>query len=168
MADAQIHFTGNLGNAPELKFTQDGTAVCSASVAVNKSRKIASTGDPRQDYETLHTTWYRVSWWREIAEAVAQMNLEKGQSVTIDGEVFMEEYTTRDGQQGKALNVTATGVRAFQKRQQGGGFGGGAPQGQQGGYGGAPQGGYGQPAQGGGYGPPQSNAPTGGYDDPPF
>lgn len=161
MADAQIHFTGNLGGDPELKFLQDGTPVCSASVAVNKSRKIANTGDPRQDYETVHTTWYRVSWWREIAEAVAQMNLEKGQSVTVDGEVYMEEFTTRDGQQGKALNVTATGVRAFPKRQQ---------QGQQaGGYGGQQQ------SQQSGYGQPQGGDPwagggnQGGFDQgPPF
>lgn len=153
MADAQIHFTGNLGNAPELKFTQDGTPVCSASVAVNKSKKVGNTGT-RDDYETIHTTWYRVSWWREIAEAVAQMNLEKGQSVVIDGEVYMEEFTTRDGQQGKALNVTASGVRAYPKRQQNG---------QQGGGYGQPQGGQ----QGGYSAPPQSN--QGGFDsDPPF
>lgn len=158
MADAQIHFTGNLAAPPELKFTKDGTPVCSASVAVNKSRKVGNTGT-RDDYETIHTTWYRISWWREIAEAVDQMNLEKGQSVTIDGEVFMEEFTTRDGQQGKALNVTATGVRAFPKRQQ---------QGQQG---------YGQQAPQQAQSAPQNDpwaggqpAPQGGYQDgpPPF
>lgn len=155
MADAQIHFTGNLAAPPELKFTQDGTAVCSASVAVNKSRKIASTGDPRQDYENVHTTWYRVSWWREIAEAVSQMGLEKGQSITVDGEVYENEFTTRDGQQGKSLNVTATGVRAYPKRQQSGGGGYGAAQS-------APSQGGAQPSELG-YGQ------QGGYsDEPPF
>ncbi|QCR53236.1 single-stranded DNA-binding protein [Brachybacterium sp. SGAir0954] len=157
MADATIHFTGNLGGAPEARTTQDGTPVVSASVAVNKSKKVGSTGDARQDYETVHTTWYRVSWWREIAQAVAAMNLEKGQTITVDGEVFEEEYTTRDGAQGKSLNVTATGVRAYPKRQQQGG----APQS-------PPQSGYGQPQ-----GAPQSDpwvggGNQGGYDDPPF
>lgn len=152
MADAQIHFAGNLGGDPELRYTETGVPVCSASVAVNKSRKVGNTGT-RDDYETVHTTWYRVSWWREIAEAVAQMKLEKGQSVTIDGEVYEDEYTTRDGQQGKSLNVTATGVRAFPKRQ-----GDGAPRANPADDPGAPAGDpwTGNTPQGGGYsdGPP--------------
>lgn len=156
MADAQIHFAGNLGGPPELRYTDAGVPVCGASVAVNKSRKVGNTGDAKQDYETLHTTWYRVSWWREIAEAVANMNLEKGQTVVIDGEVYEEEYTTRDGQQGKSLNVTATGVRAFPKRT-----GGGAPRANPADDPGAPAG----DPWAGGQGAPQG----GGFDqDPPF
>lgn len=116
MPDALIHFTGNLGDAPEMRYTPNGVPVASASVAVNKSKKVGNTGDPKQDYETLHTTWYRVSWWRELAEAVAQMNLVKGQTVTVDGEVYEEEWTSRDGKTGKSLVVTATGVRPYPKR----------------------------------------------------
>lgn len=147
MPDAQIHFTGNLGGEPDIRYTQAGVPVCSASVAVNKTKKVANTGDPKQDFETIHTTWYRVTWWRELAELVSSLNLVKGQSVTIDGEVYEEEYATNDGGAGKSLKVTARGIVAHPKRDQQAqqtGYTQQRPQvGQQQGYGQAQQGGWG-------------------------
>ncbi|RCS81832.1 single-stranded DNA-binding protein [Brachybacterium alimentarium] len=172
--DTLITVVGNLTADPELRFTQAGIAVANFTIASTPRR----FDKQRNEYVDEEALFLRSTIWRDAAENVAE-SLEKGSRVVAQGNLVQRAFTDRDGNNrtsyelnvveiGPSLKYATAKPNKVQRNQQGGGFGGGAPQGQQGGYGGAPQGGYGQPAQGGGYGPPQSNAPTGGYDDPPF
>lgn len=112
MPDALIHLDGRLGGPPEIRYTQGGRAVCSASVACGRSRKDDQTGQ----WEDLSNTWYRVTWWGELAEAVSQMGLEKGQQVIVDGSFEVKAYTAKDGSEGTEHAVNASGIRAVPKR----------------------------------------------------
>jgi single-strand DNA-binding protein len=104
MSFNKITLVGNLGRDPELRYTPQGTPVCSFSMATNERRK-DRTGE-MQD----HTTWFRVTLWGRQAETAAQY-LTKGRPVYIEGRLRVEEYTDRDGKARYSLEVNATDMQ---------------------------------------------------------
>ena len=63
MSFNKIIVVGNLGRDPEMRYTPQGTPVCTFSLASNERRK-TSAGE-QQDI----TTWFRVKVWGKQAEA---------------------------------------------------------------------------------------------------
>ena len=66
----KLTIVGNLGKDPEMKYTTDGKAVTTFSVAASN----------RKD----ETTWFRVSTWDKQAETCNQY-LHKGSKVLVEG-----------------------------------------------------------------------------------
>lgn len=121
MSFNKIILVGNLGRDPELRYTPQGTAVCSFSVATSE-RKKSGAGDQQEI-----TTWFRVTLWDKKAE-VASKYLTKGSPVYIEGRLRMEEYTDRDGKQRQSLEVQATEMQFIgsnRPAEEGGGYSGG-------------------------------------------
>src|ERR687895_110228 len=104
MSFNKIIVVGNLGRDPEMRFTPQGTAVCSFTVATNERRK-DKTGE-QQDV----TTWFRVTVWGKQAETVSKY-LTKGRSVYVEGRLHVEEWTDRDGKSRHTLEVNASDVQ---------------------------------------------------------
>ena len=104
MSFNRIILVGNLGRDPELRYTTQGTPVCSFSVATNERRK-DKTGE-WQD----HTTWFRVTLWGRQAETASQY-LQKGRPIYIEGRLRVEEWTDRDGRPRYGLEVHATDMQ---------------------------------------------------------
>ena len=119
MSFNKIILVGNLGRDPELRYTPQGTPVCSFSLATNERRKDRNTGE-----NTDLTTWFRVTLWGWQAETASQY-LTRGRPVYIEGRLRVEEYTDRDGKPRHSLEVNATDMQFI-----GGGRGeeGGVPQ----------------------------------------
>src|SRR5215213_7421800 len=65
MSFNKIIVVGNLGRDPEMRYTPQGTPVCTFSIASNERRK-TSAGE-QQDI----TTWFRVTVWGKQAETVS-------------------------------------------------------------------------------------------------
>lgn len=105
MSFNKIILVGNLGRDPELRYTPDGTPVCTFSLATNERRRDRATGENNDV-----TTWFRVTLWRRQAE-VASQYLTRGKPVYIEGRLRVEEYTDRDGKQRHSLEVTATDMQ---------------------------------------------------------
>ena len=105
MSFNKIILVGNLGRDPELRYTPDGTPVCTFSLATNERRRDRTTGENNDV-----TTWFRVTLWRRQAE-VASQYLTRGKPVYIEGRLRVEEYTDRDGKQRHSLEVTATDMQ---------------------------------------------------------
>jgi len=105
MSFNKIILVGNLGRDPELRYTPDGTPVCTFSLATNERRRDRATGENNDV-----TTWFRVTLWRRQAE-VASQYLSRGKPVYIEGRLRIEEYTDRDGKQRYSLEVTATDMQ---------------------------------------------------------
>ena len=103
MSFNKIIVVGNLGKDPELRYTPQGTAVCSFTMASNERRK--DKNGMQQDF----TTWFRVTVWGKQAETVSKY-LSKGRSVYVEGRLHLEEWTDRDGKQRYTLEVNATDV----------------------------------------------------------
>lgn len=109
MSFNKIILVGNLGRDPELRYTPQGTAVCSFSLATNDKRRTPS--GEMQD----QTTWFRVTLWDKKAE-VASKFLTKGKPVYIEGRLRLEEYTDKDGKPRQTLEVTATDMQFIGSR----------------------------------------------------
>lgn len=104
MSFNKVIIVGNLGRDPELRYTAQGTPVCTFSMATNERRK--DRNGETQD----HTTWFRVTLWERRAEAASE-HLFKGMPVYIEGRLRVEEFTDRDGKQRHSLEVTATDMQ---------------------------------------------------------
>ena len=104
MSFNKIIIVGNLGRDPELRYTAQGTPVCSFSVATNERRK--DRNGEMQD----QTTWFRITLWNRLAETASQY-LQKGRQVYIEGRLRVEEYTDRDGKPRHSLEVFATDMQ---------------------------------------------------------
>ncbi len=104
MSFNRVILVGNLGRDPELRYTPQGTPVCSFTMATNERRKDKS--GEMQD----QTTWFRVTLWGRQAETASQY-LTKGRPVYIEGRLRVEEWTDRDGKPRHTLEVHATDMQ---------------------------------------------------------
>ena len=105
MSFNKIILVGNLGRDPELRYTPQGTPVCSFSLATNEKRKDRTTGENNDV-----TTWFRVTLWGRQAETASQY-LQRGRPVYIEGRLRVEEWTDRDGKARQTLEVHATDMQ---------------------------------------------------------
>lgn len=105
---ARIEFEGNLGNPPEMRFTQSGSSVLSFRVADSKSKKNDSGG-----WDKVSEQWLNVSVWGSLGELLAD-KLDKGTRVRVIGEFYAREYEGKNGP-GVSLDVKAWGVEVLSK-----------------------------------------------------
>jgi len=101
MSFNKIIIVGNLGRDPELRYTPQGTPVCSFTVASNERRKDKS--GEAQDI----TTWFRGTLFGQRAETFAQY-LTKGKPVYVEGRLRQEVWTDRDGKERTTLEINVT------------------------------------------------------------
>ncbi len=104
MSFNKITLVGNLGRDPELRYTPQGTPVCSFTMATNERRK--DRAGENQDV----TTWFKITLWGRQAETAAQY-LTKGRPIYIEGRLRVEEWTDKDGRQRHTLEVNATDMQ---------------------------------------------------------
>ena len=146
---------GNVGRDPEMRYTPNGNAVTSFSVATGRSYTTRD-GERREE-----TEWFTVTAWNRLAETCNQY-VVKGMRVYVEGRLKSDSWVGNDGQTRFRNEIIANEIKFLNRPQQGGGYGdpsSGGGYGSGGDYGGG-QGGYGA---GGDYGDP------GGYgnDMPP-
>lgn len=84
-----VHLIGNLGNDPEVKYTQGGMAITRASLATTLRRK------DREGNQVEETQWHRVVFFGKLAE-VAGEYLRKGSSIAVVGMIRYSKYE-KDG-----------------------------------------------------------------------
>lgn len=102
MLGSQVAFQGNLGGDPDMKTLDDGTVIAHASVAVGQRKKV---GDK---WETVSTTWYRVSVWGREGEAFIE-KARKGDKVVVVGRLAARDYEV-DNEKRVSLDVNADAV----------------------------------------------------------
>ncbi|MCA1632149.1 MAG: single-stranded DNA-binding protein [Acidobacteria bacterium] len=110
MSFNKMIIVGNLGRDPEMRYTPQGTAVCSFTMATNERRKDKS--GEQQDV----TTWFKVTVWGKQAETVSKY-LTKGRRAYVEGRLHVEEWTDREGKQRHTLEVNATDVHFLDSAQ---------------------------------------------------
>lgn len=89
---------GRVGNDAEVRFTADGTAVASWSLAVSSGYG-----------EKAKTNWVNCSLFGKRAEAVSKF-IKKGGQVGVTGELSLREYETKDGKKGSSLDLNVANV----------------------------------------------------------
>lgn len=86
----KVILVGNLGNDPEVKYTQSGMAVTRCSLATTSVRK------DRDGNQQERTEWHRVVFFGKLGE-IAGEYLRKGSSVYVEGSIRYDKYTGQDG-----------------------------------------------------------------------
>tara|TARA_Y100001970_G_scaffold292871_1_gene436282 strand:- start:1016 stop:1441 length:426 start_codon:yes stop_codon:yes gene_type:complete len=92
---------GNLGQDPEIKYTQSGSPVANLSVATSERWKDKSTGDQKEQ-----TEWHRVVVFGRLAE-IAEQYLKKGSKVFIEGKIQTRDWEDSDGRKRYTTEVVA-------------------------------------------------------------
>lgn len=108
-----VTIIGRLGADPEIRFTQNGTAVANFNIVSSKSKKRDDGG-----WDESETTWYRVDAWERLGENVTE-TLRKGDPVIVVGRLYMDTYQAKDGTERQSLKVTAYNVGIDLKRAAG-------------------------------------------------
>ena len=62
----KVILIGNLGDDPDLSYTQSGTAICNMSVATNESYT------DKDGNEVQNTEWHKVEAWGRLGEVCAE------------------------------------------------------------------------------------------------
>jgi single-strand DNA-binding protein len=96
----RVILAGNLTKDPELRFTNDGVAVCDFGLAVNRVR---SKDKDAADF-------FDVSAWRELAETVANYK-KKGDPVLVEGRLTYSSWEAEDGSKRSRVTVTARNIQ---------------------------------------------------------
>ena len=86
----KVQLIGNLGNAPEVKNTENGKKLARFSMATNETYR-GRTGE-----KITETTWHNVVAWGKVAD-IAEKFLTKGKEVAIEGKLVNRSYTDKDG-----------------------------------------------------------------------
>lgn len=154
----KVILVGNLGNDPEVKYTQGGMAITTLSLATTSVRK------DKDGNQQERTEWHRVKLFGKLGE-IAGEYLKKGRQVYIEGSIRYDKFTGQDGVEKYFTDIVADEMQMLGggERGEGGGGGGGGGGGRfesRGGGGDRPA----RPA-GGGYGNRGESAPR--RDAPP-
>ena len=150
---------GNLGQDPELKFTQGGQAVLKLRLATNET--YVNKAGERQD----RTEWHTIVVWGKRAEALAKI-LAKGRAICVEGRIQTRQWEDKEGHKRSTTEINAANIILLGGgRGEGGGAGRGGGGRGEGGGGGAEEVGDGFPSDDGSGG---GGGGGGADDDIPF
>lgn len=108
----KVQLIGNLTRDPELRYTPQGTAVCSMGLATNRTW-VTENGDRKEDVE-----FHRVVAWAKLAELCGQL-LFKGRKVYVEGRLQTRQWVGQDNQQRSTTEVVIDDMIILDSRQRG-------------------------------------------------
>jgi single-strand DNA-binding protein len=97
---------GNLVRDPEIRYTRDGQATTSLTVAVNRRWQNKET----KAWEEA-TSYLDVVCWRDLAENVA-LSLTKGSRVVVTGRIDQRGWEAEDGTFRSKVEIVAEDIGA--------------------------------------------------------
>jgi len=106
----KVILVGNLGGAPELRYTPSGKAMARFSLATNEGWM---DGDGNRQE---HTEWHTIVVWNRQAEPCAQY-LAKGSAVYVEGKLRTTTYTDKEGNTRSSTEIVAQRVQFLSNGQ---------------------------------------------------
>lgn len=110
---------GRLGKDPEMRYTPNGQAVTSFSVATDRQYT------DQAGKLVKETVWFRVSAWAKLAETCNNF-LQKGKLVMVEGRITVDPktgapriWTGQDGTPRASLEMVANTVRFLSTKTDG-------------------------------------------------
>mgnify|MGYP001578539714 CR=1 FL=1 len=107
-----VHILGNLGSDAEVKYTPQGVAVATMSIATSESW----TGKDGQKQEK--TEWHRLVCWRKLAEVAGQY-CKKGDRIYVQGKLQTRSWDDAEGKKHYMTEIVVNDLKFL------GGAGGG-------------------------------------------
>jgi len=106
----KVQLIGNLTRDPELRYTPQGTAVCTFGLATNRSW-VTEAGEKKEE-----TEFHRIVAWNKLAELCSQL-LFKGRKVYIEGRLQTRRWTAPDGSQRQATEIVASDMMILDSKR---------------------------------------------------
>ncbi|KKT65692.1 MAG: Single-stranded DNA-binding protein [Candidatus Woesebacteria bacterium GW2011_GWA2_44_33] len=106
----KVTLIGNLTRDPELRYTPQGTAVCTFGVATNR-QWTTEAGEKKEDAE-----FHRVVAWNKLAEICSQL-LTKGRKVYVEGRLQTRSWTGQDGNQRTSTEIVINDMIILDSRR---------------------------------------------------
>jgi len=100
----QVTIVGNLTDDPELRYTPNGAAVATFTVAVNRR-----TRDESGQWQDGETSFFKCNVWRQQAENVAE-SLNKGTRAIVVGRLRQRSWETPEGQKRTVVEIEVESV----------------------------------------------------------
>jgi single-strand DNA-binding protein len=110
----KVILVGNLGQDPEVKYTQDGKAIANISVATTDSWTDKTSGQKQEK-----TEWHRVVFFNRLAEIVGEY-LRKGSSVYVEGALRTRKWQDQSGQDKYTTEIVASEMQMLGGKSEGG------------------------------------------------
>jgi single-strand DNA-binding protein len=103
----KVLLIGNLTRDPELRYTPQGTAVCTFGIATNRQWTPADGGETQEEAE-----FHRIVAWAKLAEICSQI-LYKGRKAYVEGRLQTRTWTGQDGQERTTTEVVIDSMIAL-------------------------------------------------------
>ncbi|MAJ11196.1 MAG: single-stranded DNA-binding protein [Thiotrichales bacterium] len=106
----KVTLIGNLGNDPELRSTQSGSAVANITLATSESWRDKETQETKERVE-----WHRVIFFGRLAEVVNEY-LRKGSQVYVEGRIQTRKWQDKDGNDRYTTEIVANEMQMLGSR----------------------------------------------------
>ena len=104
----RINLIGFLGDAPAVKYSQQGKPVCTFSLAVNERWKDPA-GAPR-----VRVEWFQIVCFARLAEVCGEY-LNKGRHVYLEGRLQTRKWAGPEGEKRTAIEVVANQMQILDR-----------------------------------------------------
>ena len=108
----KVQLIGNLTRDPELRYTPQGTAVCTLGLATNR-QWVTESGEKKEDAE-----FHRLVAWNKLAEICSQL-LKKGRKIYVEGRLQTRSWTGQDGNQRTTTEIVISDMLMLDSRREG-------------------------------------------------
>ena len=106
----KVQLIGNLTRDPELRYTPQGTAVCTFGIATNRSW-MTESGEKKED-----TEFHRAVAWNKLGELCSQL-LFKGRKVFVEGRLQTRQWTGQDGVSRQTTEIVVSDMIILDSRR---------------------------------------------------
>lgn len=107
----RVELIGNLTRDPELRYTPNGAAVATFSIATNRSYMV--DGERKEEVD-----FHRLVAWNKLAELCSQL-LKKGNKVFISGRLQTRQWEGQDGVQRNVTEIVVEDMIVLSPRTEG-------------------------------------------------
>lgn len=104
MSVNKVLLIGRLGNNPEIRYTNTGTAVANFNLATSENWNDKS--GQRQE----RTEWHRVVVWGKLAE-LCEKYLSKGRQCFVEGRLQTRSWDDKDGNKRYTTEIVASTIQ---------------------------------------------------------
>ena len=105
----KVTLIGRLGQDPEIRYTQSGSAVSNATIATN------DYWTDKQGEKQERTEWHSIVLWGKLAD-LAQSYLKKGSQVYVEGRLQTRDWEDQQGQKHYKTEVVVTIMQFLDSR----------------------------------------------------
>ena len=106
----KVILIGNLGNEPEVRYTPNGSAVATISLATSETWRDKQSGE-LQD----RTEWHRIVFFNRLAEIVGEY-LHKGSKVYVEGSLRTRKWQDKAGVDRYTTEIIANEMHMLDSR----------------------------------------------------